>query len=199
MDIVWVAFEFWAWSPGQSSIWRGGVGRFSCDWCVFWCRKRAKINRATYLWAYPYHRPLSTCLSPTFPEIVPLSFEAWALLSLTLEHIHSTDVHLPWQHLPLSTATFCHPKYQPCCHGFPRVKVGWQIGSAWSVVSWVWDRNWGAGNFHHCVPRKQIWILTPSVQSQFTEILIPANTARPKGACYSPRWTHCCFFFGGSA
>lgn len=35
---------------------------------------------------------------------------------------------------------------------------------------------------HHRLPRKQIQILTLSVQGQFTEILIPANTAKPKEA-----------------
>lgn len=78
--------------------------------------------------------------------------------------------------MSLLTATFRYPKYHPCYHGF-QVSWGctWRISSAWSIMSWIWDRNRGIGisTILSSENRHESWHSLPKIQ--FTDIFLPAR------------------------
>lgn len=155
----------------------GGVGRFPCDWCVFRSGKKTKINRVTYSWTYPYDRRLRVCLSAILPKITSILFvKLVALFLKAREHTHCTDVFAVATNVPLR----CHflPSQIPSSSD---TRVVWQISSAWRIMSWVWDRNWGTetSTTSSSENRRGSWHPQPKASSSNTD---SCQHVRPKEA-----------------
>ena len=142
MDPGWtwvrVALEFWAWSPEQSGIWMGW-GREIPLWLMCVQKWEKDKARGTHSWTYPYDRRLRVCLSPIFPKITSILFVKLVALFLKVrKHTHCTDVFAVATNVPFR-CYFLPPRIPSSSD----IRVVWQISSAWRIMSWVWDRNWG--------------------------------------------------------